>query len=108
MLAHAIKFSFGDERNHRQITVERRSYVDDTESWAICNMGQVLAKNGKWEYEPFPSSRSKTFLKRCRWNNRDKAIEVARAALLILEAEAKAFAVMHRGRGLIDFDPEQK
>lgn len=44
--------------------------------WAIRDAGYCMAKDGRWEYEPLPSSRTDAFLKRCRYNSVKDALEV--------------------------------
>ena len=46
-------------------------------AWAIINEGSVLAHDGEWEYEPFPSARDEEFFARCRWPTAREAIAFA-------------------------------
>jgi len=62
------------DKFHFVITVEDRG-----KGWAVCWMGDVLTKDGQWEWEPRPSSRDDDFYKRCRFTER-------RAKALALEA----------------------
>lgn len=50
----------------------------DTEEnlWAIRFMGRRLNKDGQWEHESMPSSRSDAFLARTRWP-REEALKLA-------------------------------
>lgn len=41
------------------------------DKWAIRNRGECLNRNGEWEYEPLPSSRTDEFLERCRFSLAD-------------------------------------
>lgn len=56
-------------------TIERRSAMDKPEKWAVCNLGDVLNKNGQWEYEPQPSSRSDEFIECTRFDTVEEAYE---------------------------------
>jgi hypothetical protein len=62
------------------VYVEAREQRDGSNVWAVTSFGDVLNKQGEWEYEPMPSSRTDAFLRRTRWEDRDKAIAAARAA----------------------------
>lgn len=46
------------------VTIEKR---DDNNCWAIVSGSSVLAKDGAWEYEPRPSSRTDEFKQRTRY-----------------------------------------
>jgi hypothetical protein len=50
--------------NNSTIRVEWRG--DDT--WAVVDTGMCFNTLGEWEYEPYPSSRSKLFLERTRFS----------------------------------------
>lgn len=65
----------------RQIVVERMSFGDHPEAWAITDGSTTLNKLGEWECQPFPSSRTKSYFKRCRWPTAQKAIEFAQKYL---------------------------
>jgi hypothetical protein len=45
--------------------------------WAIRESGSVLAKDGEWEFEPNPSSRTPEFLERTRWGSLEEAATFA-------------------------------
>lgn len=77
---------------HLAITVARTHWGDaaasypDVKQWAIRRMGkQCLNHNGRWEWEPQPSSRTKAFLERTRY---DKDEALRRAAELAMGGEA--------------------
>lgn len=38
------------------------------DSWAVCDMDDVLNRDGDWEFEPFPSSRTDEFKARTRFS----------------------------------------
>ncbi len=63
----------------RELQVERTSTTDDPkQSWRIRDESKFcLNHDGEWEYEPFPSSRDKSFLERCRWSDLHEAIAFA-------------------------------
>lgn len=48
--------------------------------WAVRNMGNCLDKQGEWEHEPRPSSRSDEWLNTVRWDDESEAIAAAIAA----------------------------
>ena len=48
--------------------------------WAVRNMRRCLNKQGEWEYEPQPSSRTEEWLSTVRWDDVDEAIAAAVAA----------------------------
>lgn len=64
-----------DKQRMVLITLERASWREFGEKWAIRMLGHCLNKDGKWEYEPMPSSRDDEFFKRCRWGSAEEAIE---------------------------------
>ena len=56
------------------VRLESSKQRDGTDLWAIRERGYCLNKNGEWEYEPLPSSRTKAFIKFCRWESADAAL----------------------------------
>lgn len=62
---------------HERIVIEqRRGGADGSESrWAVVRDGLVLNHAGEWEYEPMPSSRTSSFLARCRYNSLEEACQ---------------------------------
>lgn len=87
LLKHARKFVFNaipeeiraldtyDEVNHFDVYVEWRG----KDSWAVVDrFGSCYDAQGKRDYEPQPSSRTKKFLKKYRFPL-DEAIEIAQA-----------------------------
>jgi len=58
-----------------EITVEFR----DAGSWAVLDGRHCLNRDGGWEREPLPSSRTDEFMSRCRFSL-DEAVELAAAA----------------------------
>ena len=47
------------------------------DAWAITDSHYVLNRDGDWEYEPLPSSRSDEFKARTRWPSAREAIAFA-------------------------------
>lgn len=44
--------------------------------WAVRRINkECLNKNGEWEVEPLPFERNEEFLKRCRFDTKEEAIE---------------------------------
>jgi hypothetical protein len=43
--------------------------------WAVRSTFGVLSREGEFEYEPLPSSRSEDFLQRCRFDSAQEAFE---------------------------------
>jgi hypothetical protein len=52
------------------VVVEKRSKTQ----WAICHGHDCLGKDGKWEYEPMPSSRSESFIQQTRFDSAQEAL----------------------------------
>lgn len=64
----------------RELKIEVRS-SESGKMWAIVDGQNCLNHKGEWEYEPFPSSRSTAYLKRCRWSDLKEAIAFAQKHL---------------------------
>ena len=46
------------------------------EHWAIISWnGNCMTKDGKWEWEPMASQRDDAFIKRCRYDSVEEALE---------------------------------
>jgi hypothetical protein len=43
--------------------------------WAIRAWGYCLNRDGKWDYEPMPSSRTDAFFARCRYATPEEALQ---------------------------------
>lgn len=54
---------------------------DGSSRWAIRSGGNVLNRDGEWELEPMPSSRTDDFFDRCRWPSLAEAVAFARQTL---------------------------
>jgi len=59
------------------ITLNRVDNEDNREDfkWAIRKGALCLNKQGKWEYEPLPSNMDTFFIRNCRWDTIQEAIE---------------------------------
>jgi hypothetical protein len=58
-----------------RLTIEKRGPGD---SWAVIHHAYCLSRTGKWDYEPLPSSRTPTFLKRHRFTLAEASIAARR------------------------------
>jgi len=57
------------------LTVQSMSQLDGRTLWKIADgFGNVLNKQGEWEWEPMPSSRDDEFLARCRYATLDDVL----------------------------------
>lgn len=63
-------------------SIEAALQLDGSLKWAVRHNGEVLAKTGQWEWEPFPSSRDEAFFKRCRFESPLEALDCLRHARL--------------------------
>lgn len=61
------------------ITLRRMPQRKGADKWAIYNRGAVLSKDGDWEYEPTPSSRTDEYLQRCRFDSMQEALAFYRS-----------------------------
>jgi hypothetical protein len=62
--------------DYRDRVVLERALGPDGVRWAIRNGGSCLNRRGRWEIEPFPSSRTDAFYARCRYATPDDALQV--------------------------------
>ena len=53
---------------------------EDQDKWAIITYGLCYTRDGEWEHEPQPSSRTAEFLSRCRYSLAE-ALEVVTEAI---------------------------
>jgi hypothetical protein len=60
------------------VVLVRRRQRDNKCLWAVMDGGSCLSKEGKWVFEPTPSSRDDEFLALCRFGTPDEAIAVWR------------------------------
>lgn len=57
-----------------EVEFHERLQLDGTSLWSVNHHGNVLNKEGEWEYEPQPSSRDAAFLNRCRFASVEEAV----------------------------------
>lgn len=57
-----------------EVRLECVKQIDGSDLWAIREKGFCLNKQGEWEIEPIPSSRTSAFYKRCRWKSAEAAL----------------------------------
>lgn len=79
--ATITEYTLGDmedrDRSHLLVRVRYRGRG----KWAVCRLGDVLNRDGEWEWEPLPSSRDDAFFARCRFDSAADAIAAARKVL---------------------------
>lgn len=66
------------------ITVEERGQLDGEVLWSACWLGRCLNAQGRWDYEPIPSSRTDTWINKHRFDL-DTTLALAKKAALLLE-----------------------
>ena len=71
-----------EPRAGQMFHIEARTYPSekDVGTWAVTNGFEVLNKNGQWEWEPQPSSRTDDFKKRTRFSSPEEAFQAFVAA----------------------------
>ncbi len=70
----ASKFDLGDHPvQTRPVAIEARRQRDGSRLWVVQMHEWVLTKSGEWVYEPIPSSRTKSFIRRTRFANKEAA-----------------------------------
>jgi hypothetical protein len=78
-----------------EIPSDKHSFVitvkDRGQGWAVCWMGDVLNRDGEWEWEVQPSSRDDDFFLRCRFTE-DEAKRRAAEAVDKLTINGRTFA----------------
>lgn len=57
------------------VFIEQRKQRDGSIKWVVIKGGNVLNRNGYWEYEPMPSSRSDKFISETRYDTVQEAID---------------------------------
>jgi len=77
LILHATEFRFETVQTPDQyLYVRVRDGAGGKMLFCVMHNSEVLNDKGKWEYEPTPSSRTKSFIKRTRFL-REKAIKLA-------------------------------
>jgi hypothetical protein len=69
--------------------------------WAIRKHGYTFTKSGQWEYEPLPSSRTTSFLRRARFNSETEALQ----ALYKIRTKGQARRVLARLLTRLEVEP---
>jgi hypothetical protein len=67
------------------VKIEECGQIEGPPLWAVRKNGNCMSKDGRWEYEPMPSSRDDEFLARCRFASAQEAYS-AMAARKLAEA----------------------
>lgn len=85
LLEHATAFQFGGKAPNMArrvedlpIRIEARDQRDGTRKWAVMQGGNCLRRDGLWELEMQPSSRTDEFLRMARWTL-NEALDAARS-----------------------------
>ncbi len=80
-ISHATVFQFGDSVpniatriEHLPIRIEARDQRDGTRLWVVKQGGNCLRKDGQWELEMQPSSRTDEFISATRWKTKEEAL----------------------------------
>lgn len=68
-------YDAGDETK-----IEAARQRDGSTKWAVRRQGEVLGRDGVWEWEPMPSGRDGGFLGRCRFDTPQEAWECLQQA----------------------------
>lgn len=63
-----------DEDGLPSVVCQRAKQRDGSVRWKVRSGPVVLSKDGTWQYEPRPSSRTDDFLAWCRFDSLDEAI----------------------------------
>lgn len=64
-----------------EVTLKRMLQRDGSVKWRIARGGWCLARDGGWEHEPLPSSRTDEFFANCRYASTAEALVVWEAYL---------------------------
>ncbi len=76
----ANRFEIGNSFAHttngggRNIVIEGRRQMDDSLLWVVKMESWVLGKDGKYHFEPLPSSRTDKFIKNTRYSSKEQAL----------------------------------
>ena len=69
---------------------------DRGKGWAVCWMGDVLNRDGEWEWEVQPSSRDDEFYRRCRFTEKEaQALAAEHVDKLTINGRTFAEAIRH-------------
>lgn len=94
ILPNATEFTFGDTEHSGPVFVCARG----NDRWAVMWRAWVLNRDGKWEYEPSPSSRDDAFIARTRWTL-NEALDRARAQASLLQINCEHPSDIHTPEG---------
>lgn len=75
--ARPITFEIRETCNgarHNVVLIDIRRQVDGGVRWSVTCQGNVLTKDGYWEYEPKPSDRTDEFIAATRFNSPIEAL----------------------------------
>lgn len=81
LIGSYILYPSGPRDQMPEIKLERVGQADDElnrlpDKWTIRQLGACLCKDGKWMLERQPSSRTKSFLEKCRFDSPEEALVV--------------------------------
>lgn len=73
----ATRFDLGNNsiQHNRRVIIETRPQIDDSVLWVVKMDNWVLGKDNRWYYEPLPSSRSKKFVDKTRFQTPNEALK---------------------------------
>ena len=74
IVAYALPTAVGA---YNEVRIERARQASGPDLWAVRYCGDVLNKQGEWEWEPMPSGRDEDFLARARFDSAEEAIAAA-------------------------------
>jgi len=75
------EFRVGEQTiNYSPVRITEMAQLDGPPKWAVRRNGRCLNTDGKWEYEPMPSSRDDEFLARCRFSTVREALDALEQA----------------------------
>ena len=73
--AVAWTWNHSDHSHLDSIKIETAKQMDGSIKYAVRHMGACFTVEGKWEFEPIPSSRDDAFFKRCRFDSWQQAAD---------------------------------
>jgi hypothetical protein len=83
------------------VCLERVKQRAGPDLWAIREKGACLNKQGEWEIEPIPSSRTKAFFKRCRFKSAEAAFMFWKAGSCKSRFEHYRLKSAQQGSGIV-------
>jgi hypothetical protein len=82
-----------DGRGGALVTLERAPQRDGPDRWAIRRGGNALGRDGEFEYEPLPSSRTEKFYRKYRFATVEEALKIWRKHLRLFPGDYSAYQV---------------